>query len=210
MNIFLRARHWQLFLLTFGIQFIMQLVWMISLFSNFSIDAENFEPEFEAVFNGMGVYMAIALFSMLIYYGWIWSVGIGLQKQIPEALRMKTGFFKFCIIFPLVFLLLYVWFIFRFFMDMEALEELAYMENFNPFIFLGFIPLGLFVAFCAFYAFWFAGKAVKTAELKRQVKFGDFVAEFFLFWFYPVGVWIIQPNIRKIIDGDDQQHPDSP
>jgi hypothetical protein len=38
---------------------------------------------------------------------------------------------------------------------------------------------------------------VKTIELQREVTFSDFAGEFFLIWFYPVGIWIIQPKVNK-------------
>jgi hypothetical protein len=37
------------------------------------------------------------------------------------------------------------------------------------------------------------------------VKFRDFAGEFFLVWFYPVGVWIIQPKINKMIEVSQQE-----
>jgi hypothetical protein len=28
----------------------------------------------------------------------------------------------------------------------------------------------------------------------------DFAGEFFLLWFYPVGIWIVQPKINKMVE----------
>jgi hypothetical protein len=66
-------------------------------------------------------------------------------------------------------------------------------------IFTVIVPIHLFSMFCIFYTIYFVAKTIKTVELKREVKFGDFAGEFFLLWFYPVGVWILQPKLNKMI-----------
>jgi bacteriorhodopsin len=68
-------------------------------------------------------------------------------------------------------------------------------------IFALVVPLHLFSMFYIFYTLYFAAKTVKTVELQREVTFSDFAGEFFLIWFYPVGVWIIQPKVNKMIEG---------
>jgi len=67
-------------------------------------------------------------------------------------------------------------------------------------IFAIIIPLHLFSMFCIFYTLYFVAKTFKTVELQREVKFSDFAGEFFLIWFYPIGIWIIQPKINKFIE----------
>ena len=41
-------------------------------------------------------------------------------------------------------------------------------------------------------------KTIKTAEQKRKLDFGDFAGEFFLMWFFMIGVWILQPKINRM------------
>jgi hypothetical protein len=60
------------------------------------------------------------------------------------------------------------------------------------------LPLHLFAMFCIFYCLYFVAKTIKTAELQREVSFSDFVGEFFMLWFYPIGIWILQPKINQI------------
>jgi hypothetical protein len=188
------TRHWVLFILTVGIPFVAYFGWLFSFLSSFSY---NYEPDIDAMVRGISIYIILALVSSLIYYGWLWSAGVGLQKYLPENLRMNTAFFKVSILYPVIFGVLYLSFVtWLLSKGVENLEHIDLDPGILPF-FLLTIPLGLFAAFCAFYAFWFAGKTVKTMELQREVKFSDFVAEFFLFWFYFVGVWIIQPKINK-------------
>jgi putative effector of murein hydrolase LrgA (UPF0299 family) len=67
-------------------------------------------------------------------------------------------------------------------------------------LFAFIIPIHLFAMFCIFYSLYFVAKTIKTVELQRAVTFSDFVLEFFLIWFYPIGIWIIQPQINKMIE----------
>ena len=66
-------------------------------------------------------------------------------------------------------------------------------------IFAIIVPVHLFAMFCIFYSLYFVAKTFKTVELQRTVTFSDFAGEFFLLWFYPIGIWIIQPKINRMI-----------
>ena len=72
-------------------------------------------------------------------------------------------------------------------------------------IFPYIIPLHLFAMFCLFYCLYFVSKTFKTAETQRKVAFGDFAGEFFMLWFFPIGIWIIQPKINKMVDEVDEK-----
>ena len=77
-------------------------------------------------------------------------------------------------------------------------------------IFTGFaviFPLHIFSMFCIFYCLYFVAKTIKTIELQRQVTFSDFAGEFFLIWFFFIGVWILQPRINKMIADDKGTGP---
>jgi len=60
------------------------------------------------------------------------------------------------------------------------------------------LPLHLFSMFCIFHTIYFVAKTIRTAELQRVVTFGDFAGEFFLLWFYIIGIWIIQPKVNRL------------
>ena len=96
--------------------------------------------------------------------------------------------------------------IFQFILIGSVISDFAVHENPDPammFKFMNFIvivPLHLFAMFCIFYSLYFVSKTFKTVELQREVKFGDFAVEFFMIWFYPVGIWIVQPKINKMVE----------
>ncbi len=54
--------------------------------------------------------------------------------------------------------------------------------------------------FCMFYCLYFVSKTFKIAEMQRETTFSDFAGEFFLLWFYPIGIWIVKPKINKMVE----------
>ena len=57
----------------------------------------------------------------------------------------------------------------------------------------------LFEVFTAFKLVNFSAKAIKQNELKKDLKFTDYLNEFFLIAFLPIGIWIIQPKMNKMM-----------
>lgn len=83
-------------------------------------------------------------------------------------------------------------------------------QDFNPdfdvdsfFLFaMLFFPVHLFAMFCLFYCQYFVAKTIKSVELKREAVLNDYIGEFFLIWFFVVGLWIMQPKLNKFADED--------
>jgi hypothetical protein len=70
------------------------------------------------------------------------------------------------------------------------------------------VPVHLFSMFCMFYCLYFISKELKAVEWQRPVTFSVYTGEFFLIWFFPIGIWFIQPRINKLSeegfqDGND-------
>ena len=131
---------------------------------------------------------------MFTLFGWFYSVAVGLQKMVPLDIKMRVTLFKIFFFIPLAYItLIIVWL----FVSING----AGTARFDPGIWVAIVPLHLFSTFCMFYNLYFVAKTLKTVELQRQVTFGDFVLEFFLAWFFPIGVWILQPRINKLIEG---------
>lgn len=196
-DLFLKAKHWQLFLLTVGIPIIFQFVMIGSMVSNLATQA-NPDPAV-MMFRYVKYYPLIMILFMGAYFGWMWSVAIGLQKRVPENVTMKVTKFKVFFFIPLIYILIFSTFLS---VSMNGLFESDYSSPFGlmsglfPFVF----PLHLFSIFCILYTFYFVAKTFKTVELQREVQFGDFAGEFFMIWFYPIGIWIIQPKINKMVE----------
>lgn len=191
MDIFLRAKHWQLFLLTFGIPMLLQIVMIFSIFLNFG------HPNEAAIFNNFFRFsMVIMPLFMGMMLGWQWSVAMRLQKYLPAGIKMKTTRFKIFFFIPVIYITVIVLLVFI------ALPHISSAELPGSGFFIVFaciLPIHLFAMFCIFYCLYFVAKTIKTVELQRETSFSDFTGEFFLAWFFPVGVWILQSKINKLI-----------
>ena len=193
---FLKAKHWQLFLLTFGIPMIFQFIMMGSMFSNFGAETP---PDPTIMFNYMKFFPIMMIVFMGVFFGWFWSVAIGLQKKVPENVKMKVNKFKIFFFIPMAYMLLITAFMG---ITMGGLMESGSEPSgglIGSMVAI-IVPLHLFSMFCIFYSLYFVAKTFKTVELQREVKFSDFAGDFFMIWFYPIGIWIVQPKINKMIE----------
>ncbi|MDF2456459.1 MAG: hypothetical protein K0R51_2452 [Cytophagaceae bacterium] len=182
-NLFLKAKHWQLFLLTFGIPMILQFAMMVILFTSMHSGSQPDPAYFIAVLP------LIMLLFIAVFFGWFWSIAIGLQSKVPQDVKMKVTKFKIFFFIPLVYMVFFLTF---------ALFSFSGGAP-NPSIIFAIVPLHLFSMFCIFYSLYFVAKTIRTVELQRAVSFSDFAGEFFMIWFYPIGIWIIQPRLNKIV-----------
>ncbi|MBL4755895.1 MAG: hypothetical protein JKY52_20160 [Flavobacteriales bacterium] len=58
----------------------------------------------------------------------------------------------------------------------------------------------LYVFYALFQVYAHLGKVLTSAEEQREVKFGHRIGEMFLFFFIIIGIFWLQPRIRKVLD----------
>lgn len=188
-NKFLKAKHWEVFILMFVIPLGLQFSPGLALACYLPKTGNPGTGLIVVVSSIMG--MAFLL-SVATYFGWFWSIASGLQAQIPQAVRLSLKRFKALLIFPAVYIT-------GFFLFMSFA---ASSIRSNPDVILYALPIILPLHFLAiasiFYCLYFVSKTIKLAELKRNVTFGEFIGEFFMIWFYPVGIWFLQPKLNQL------------
>lgn len=197
----LTAKHWQLFILTFGVQMLVQIAMMGYFFS--AMISNDFEQNPFLIFDLLKYFPIVMILLMIVYLAWIYSVSVGLQSKVPSNVSMKVKKFKIFFFIPIVYNIL---FMIGFSLWISSMNHQAPLDNFVHFenFFPIFFPVNLFAMFCSLYTIYFTAKTIKTVELQREVKFGEFVGEFFLIWFYFIGVWILQPKINKMVELDTE------
>jgi hypothetical protein len=168
----LRAKHWQIFLLVFGVYCAGQIVAMNSMLAAGSTTA------------GVGIPFGIlmTLFGLL-FLGWFWSMGSFLGSIVRGSLRPKFRFFRFALIYPFFYGIVF----FKFVLLLSQPVQ----------IFL-IVPFHLLAMFCVFYIMYFDSKSLVLAETDKPASFYDYAKPFFLLCFFPIGVWIIQPRINRL------------
>jgi len=182
MTKFLTLKHWQLFVLLMGLPLVIQFVTIGSVFSG------NVPSTLLFLFPVMMI-VIIGLF-----FGWFYSLGTNLHKKLPPTATMSLIRFKIFLFVPVVYLFL----ISVFTIVMVTNPSTEWQPN--PAIFAVVIPLHLLSMFSIFYCLYFIAKALKSVEWQKSVTFSDFVGEFFMIWFYPFGIWMLQPRINKLFD----------
>lgn len=99
--------------------------------------------------------------------------------QAPNRLNIWS--FRLALIYPAVYLIAF----FLFVSQRSGMPALV-------------IPFHLFAMFCMFYDLYFVSKSLVIAETGHAASFYDFSGPFFLLWFFPIGVWIIQPRVNRL------------
>ncbi len=169
MKFFLKLKAWQLFLLNFGLPSVLFCI------KDIPIAIDLFAP--------------LVMTSVLM--GWLWTLGTQLNKKVPKKIRMKSGFFRFSIIYIAIYIPC-------------GSVFLALTETGNPAssIVAIILPFHFFAMFCGFYGCYFISKNFALAEQKQEVIFPDFARLFFLLLVYPIGVWLIQPRVNKMFQDE--------
>ena len=127
----------------------------------------------------------------LPYLFWVFMLGRALNLCVLPKYRLNETFltinlFFLCIVFALVTM----------FLD--------YTVTFNGWAVL--IPL--YAVFCFLYLFYFAAKALTSAEQKRRTSFGEHFMEMLILLFGYLGIWYLQPRINAIWELNKDQFSD--
>ncbi len=177
---FLQLKHWQLFTLLFGTIFILQII-------TFGSVAITNEPK-----TLVYIFPVVMIVYLGLFFGWFYAMGTNFHKKLPSTVKMNLKKFKIYLTIPIIYIFLLSVF------QIAMISEVARNNSPNPIYFLFIIPIHLFSMFCIFYCMYFIAKEFKSVEVQKPVTFSDFAGEFFLLWFFPVGIWILQPRINKI------------
>lgn len=196
----LRAKHWQLFSIIFGLPFLIYLFMVYQILSSIG-NVEAADPDPSVILGYAKYLIAFAFISAIVYWLWYWSIGVGLNSKVPEDIKLPNTTFKVFLLLPAIYLFAVLAFVLVMMSKLPELEA-GGEPPFNPGLLALILPLHFFSIFCIFYCIYFVAKTIKTVELQRKVTFSDFVAEFFLVWFFPIGIWILQPTINKLVDKD--------
>jgi hypothetical protein len=172
-SFFLRAKHWQIFGLLFGL-YIFGAVVVVAL------PAAPLSPG--SLGAGRLAFGAVVALLMVSLLAWFWSMGSFLSSIVQPGLRLKGGFFRFALIYPFLYIFAFI----------------PFFLSPRPVLFAVIFPLHLFAMFCMFYSLYFVSKNLALAEAGKPVSFYDYAGAFFLVWFFPIGVWVIQPRINRL------------
>ncbi|QNK78313.1 hypothetical protein H7F37_04290 [Winogradskyella sp. PAMC22761] len=135
----------------------------------------------------------IRFIGLITFLIWTYAIGIYGQEKL-EYLKLPTldtKLFKINIIlFPILLIV-------SFLLSPEQTAENTQPEFNTQTILL--MPITLYMFFAFFQTIVFSCKTLAIIELKREVKFSDYLVNLILTLFLIIGVWILQPKITKLI-----------
>ena len=173
MSIYLKAKHWQLFIVLVGSMFLAQAMMAKSIMNG---DLPN------------PLVMAIPTFFVaIVFFGWLWSVASACSKALPPELTSSTKPMQFCLVYTLVYLFISGSFFFG-----AGGQLKGYI-----------VVMHLLAMVSIFYALGFTAKQLAKLERGQNVSFFSYSGPFFLFWFFPVGIWFIQPKVNQLLGGSN-------
>jgi hypothetical protein len=171
---FLRAKHWQVFVLVWGAYFVGQMA-MVAVI-----------PEGPVIDHPLRVGLfAEAVMSpfLLFFMGWLWSLGSFLFSTSGSSLRPSIRAFRFAVIFST----LYLFAALPFFLSSGSTATETVI-----------LPLHLLALACLTYVFYFDARSLAIAEKGEEATSNDHVLPFFLLFFSLIGIWLIQPRINRL------------
>lgn len=208
-NFFLKMKHWQLFLLLY-LPIIVAMIFMFRSYYLFFTNIKDINNPLNPaeMFSFFSYTMPISFIHYIVWVGYLLTILHALNDRVPTQLKRNLTIPRLSIILPVLYsmtICLFTYYLFQNFFDFdfEKLDNLSVRWMVASII---IIPCHLLAIFAILYSFYVLAKLLKTAEKQRESDFEDFIAEFFFFWIFPIGIWFIQPRINKLFE---QEKPES-
>lgn len=144
----------------------------------------------------------IIMMGVVAFISWIWSVVIVLHEKAPDHIKINITTFKTSLLIPLIYVIILVLLIVLDSptkMSAQMKHPIKTVDNAMGIAFVVVKTLSYLSAACILYCLYFVAKTFKTVELQRKVSFTDFAGYFLLVCLFPIGIWIIQPKINKMM-----------
>lgn len=134
--------------------------------------------------NVLSIYSIATIISGLIFFAWLWSIQAIVGKSIDITAKNRSK--RFQLIFFAVIL--------YFTVSLILIYSGMYFDSV-----LWFIIHCVCIAFVLI-IFYQCAKLIKFFELGREPEFGEVFFYFALVWFFPIGIWVLQPKLNKILE----------
>ncbi|WP_143164980.1 hypothetical protein [Chryseolinea serpens] len=170
----LRLKHWQVFLLAWGPHAISMLQLMLA-------------PE--TVGATLPLWLLVVTIGTTNCFIWAWKIMAGMNQIYPAAniLAFKIAFWIPCIS-TLTFVANLVYDLFFHKREPTGINSLAF-----------WIGTGILSSVCILFGLMLIGRMVRAVELKRTPLIGEHLFESLIMLIPPVGVWIVQPRLNRIL-----------
>ena len=181
-NFFLRAKAWQVFLL------------LVGLYIAGQVEIANSVTEIQGVGNPARIDLQAAIIGAIFLsavFFWLGCLGVSLNGIVKPDLRANSLPFLLALLFSTAILLL-----------------LSIFLN-NPTILKLLTYSSFLVVPCMLYSLSYIARGLVAAETNRRPSSSEWAGPFFLLWFFPIGIWFIQPRLNKLVWSKNSSRPQS-
>ncbi|MCP4986693.1 MAG: hypothetical protein GY928_11750 [Colwellia sp.] len=174
-KIFVKVKHWQLFVVLCGLMFI---------------------PSFFIFDSPIPLlYEVLMIMFMFVFSCWLYAVSKECNKRTSVELQKSPIYMLIGLIYFTIFTIVSSMLLF-------SVQDSTQPQNISLIIPL-IIPFYLLAAACIFYSFGFTAKRLVTLQRGERVGFFDYSGLFFMFWFFPFGIWFIQPKVNSLLGNEN-------
>ena len=110
---------------------------------------------------------------------WLVFLGISVNRLVPSDYQFSNSWYIFRILFAGIYILI-----------IDYYYGTRIPKSVYPF----HIVASLFI----FSSIWTSAKAIVLAETKKIQTFDRYIGTFFLLWFFPIGIWFVQPRLNRL------------
>lgn len=136
---------------------------------------------------------AIQFIWFLLLLAWIYLIGTTAYEKLQDKGGIKIYYFKANFVFIIGYLLA-VRYVFN--GEGYTITEQNY-KDFGSAVWV-MLPLHLYLMWSLIYAYYFAAKMLTSYLQQRVAGFDSYFTYMLGLWFFPVGVWYIQPKVNLL------------
>lgn len=130
--------------------------------------------------------MIIRIVGAIIYSLWPILTGNELNQFLPKKVTVNFNFFLINILISLC-----------------TFISILVLSNGEGMTFTGIYAIPMFYVFFAIlYCLAFPAKLLNCIETGKEVSMGQYLGDFFLVFFLPIGIWFLQPRINKVVENE--------
>jgi hypothetical protein len=130
--------------------------------------------------------LMVGLVMFLLFLSWLVSIGWVSNQQVSAVLRPTIRWFFAAAVYAIAYFAFASYFLPS---SLSTGGDLPWM----------IFAMHLLAMVAVFYVLGFSAKNLIMSERQSPVSFFDYSGPFFLLWFFPIGVWFVQPRVNRLV-----------
>ncbi len=133
---------------------------------------------------------------MFVFSCWLYAVSTECNKRTSVELQKSPIYMLIGLTYFTIFTIVSSTLLF-------SVQVSTLPQNISLIMPLIMIPFHLLAAACIFYSLGFTAKRLVILQRGERVGFFDYGGLLFMFWFFPFGIWYIQPKVNSLLGNEN-------